>query len=118
MEERISGGDNLWNKMTKVKVLEWTAAAAKPLKTNDARQHTSIQSQVMTRLLVITRSSRAIDLRKAISKHEQSTVNCILHFFGGMAVVNEQAVFKGIIRNCEALAVHCVNAIVKESLWL
>ena len=55
MEERISGGDNLWNKMTNVKVLEWTAAAAKPLKTNDARQNISIQesSTVMARLLVI-----------------------------------------------------------------
>ena len=29
--------------MTKVNVLEWTAAAAKPLKTNDARQHILIQ---------------------------------------------------------------------------
>ena len=69
----------------------------------------------MTRLLVITRSSRDIDLRKVISKHEQSTVNCILHFFGGMAVVNEQAVFKGLIRNCEALAEHFVNAIVRKA---
>ena len=104
------------NKMTKVKVLEGTAAA-KPLKTNDARQNISIQesSTVMARLLVITRSSRDIDLRKVISKHELSTINCLLHFFDGMAVVNEQAVFKGVVCNCEELAVHFVNTIVRKS---
>ena len=62
-------------------------------------------------MLVITRSSRNIDLRKVTSKYEHSTVNCLLHFFDGMAVVNEQAVFEGIISNCE----NFVNAIVRKS---
>ena len=68
MEERISGGDNFLNKMTKVKVLKWTAAA-KPLKTNDAKKNITIQesSTVMTRLLVITRFFHDIDLREVIS---------------------------------------------------
>ena len=48
------------------------------------------------------------------SKYEQFTVNCLLHFFDGIAVVNEQAVFKRIISNCEALAVNFVNAIVRK----
>ena len=36
-------------------------------------------------------------------------------FFDGMAVVNDQAVFKGVISNCEELAVHFVNALVRKS---
>ena len=85
VEERISGGDNLWNKLTKVKVLKWTAAA-KPLKTNDAKQNIAIQESrtVMPRLLVITRSFRDIDLREVISKHELSTIDRLLMIPDGM----------------------------------
>ena len=69
VEERISGGDNFWNKMTKIKVLKWTSAV-KSLKTNDAKQNVAIQesSTVMARSLVITRSFRDIDLREVLSK--------------------------------------------------
>ena len=98
MEERISGGDNLWTKWQKVKVLKWTAAA-KPLKTNDAKQNIAIQesSTVMARLLVITRSCREIDLREVISKHELSTINRLLMTSDGMlhpCSVKSQLIYK------------------------
>ena len=85
MEERIPVGDNFSNKMTKVKVLKWTAAA-KPLKTNDAKKNITIQesSTVMTRLLVITRFFHDIDLREVLSKHELSTINRLLMTPDGM----------------------------------
>ena len=87
VEERISGGDNLWSKMTKVKVFKWTAAA-KPLKTNDAKQNIALaiqeSSTMMARLLVITRSFRDIDPRIVISKHELSTINRLLMTPDGM----------------------------------
>ena len=87
VEERISGGDNLWSKMTKVKVFKWTAAA-KLLKTNDAKQNMALaiqeSSTMMARLLVITRSFRDIDPRIVISKHELSTINRLLMTPDGM----------------------------------
>jgi hypothetical protein len=190
VEERICGNKNLWDKMTKVKVEGWSSVT-KSVKTKLSSMEITIKasSSMMAHLLVITRSSRDIDLKHVIGKYEFSTINhmlmtadgklhpcldkaqlihkmtnqlqlddpvtdqsdqleaddsdshppnqqpeqlepdgpitnqepelviptdtCII--FDGMAVVQEQVVFKDAIKNCEDLANHVVHAINRKS---
>ena len=76
VEERVSGNKNMWEKMKKVKVLGWSAGC-KPLKTNTALEHVSLRASnsLMARLLVITRSSRELDVREVIGTYELSNTN-------------------------------------------
>ena len=76
VEERICGKKHLWEKMSKVKVLGWSAGC-KPLKTNTALEQDSLRASnsLMARLLVIARSSRELDVKEVIGTYELSTTN-------------------------------------------
>ena len=79
VQERISGSGNLWDKMNKVKVLGWNEAG-KPIKTKIGSEQVILRqsSSLLARLLVITRSSRDIDLKEVIGTYELTSVNNML----------------------------------------
>lgn len=80
VDEHITGNGNLWDRMTKVKLLTWTAAA-KDIKLKIGSDITTLKAttSLFARLLVIARSSREnVDLAKVIGVHEFSYANRIL----------------------------------------
>ena len=79
VEERICGDKNLWDSRSKVPVLGWTAGT-RPVKAKTGSTEITLKtsSSMMARLLVITRSSRDIDLKHVIGKHEFSATNHML----------------------------------------
>ena len=79
VDDRISGDKNLWDKMTKVKLLSWTSGA-KVIKAKVGSEEISLKAStsLMARLLVITRSSREIDIKEVIGTFEFSTTNRML----------------------------------------
>ncbi len=79
VEERISGEANLWDKMTKCKVLSFNSSAKTitlPAKSDVLKLQAT--SGLMSRLLIVARSSREIDLEDVIGKYEFCTNNRIL----------------------------------------
>ena len=171
VEERICGDKNLWDSRSKVPAFGWTAATRLVRgNTGSTEMNLKASSTMMAHLLVIARSSRDIDLKYVIGKHEFSATNrmlmtpegklhpccdkaqlihkltdlvkvnmieehpseagadepvrhqvnqassisslhetCVL--YDGMAIVQEQAVFKANIKTCKDLATHGVDAI-------
>ena len=76
VEERICGDKNLWDKMSKCKTLPWNSAARKiKLQAKDSVLTLRATSGLMSRLLVVARSSREVDLEEVIGKYEFSTIN-------------------------------------------
>ena len=79
VKERIQGQNNLWDKMTKVKVLGWNAGCT-TIKVASGSTEVNLKASnfMMARLLVITRSTREIDLKEVIGNYEFSTTNSML----------------------------------------
>ena len=80
VEQRIIGGGNMWDRMSKVKVLSWNTTA-KDLKIKTQSDVTTLKatSSLFARMLLIARSSRGnIDLERVIGNHEFSHKNAIL----------------------------------------
>jgi len=78
--ERVTGNENLWAKMTKVKLLSWNASA-KEITLKDSSETVILKatSSLFARMLVIARSSRAdVDLEEVIGTHEFSYTNRVL----------------------------------------
>lgn len=80
VEERLIGDGNLWDRMTKVKLKTWTAAARNiKLKVGSENMTLKATTSLFARLLVIARSSREdVDLAKVIGIHEFAYTNNIL----------------------------------------
>ena len=76
VKERISGPSNLWDKMSKLKVIGWTDGA-KPIKAKVGAEEIVLKqsSSLLARLLIIARSSRDVDLKDVISMYELSAIN-------------------------------------------
>jgi len=77
VEQRITGGGNLWDRMTKVKLLTWNAAA-KEIKVKTGSEVTTLKatSSLFARMLLVARSSRDdINLEEVIGTHEFSHTN-------------------------------------------
>ena len=76
VDERICGDTNLWDKMTKVKVLGWKSAV-KIIKARLGSEEVMLKAStsLVARLLVITRSSRELDLKRIIRTSSLLT-NC------------------------------------------
>jgi len=80
VKERLTGNENLWSKMTKVKLLSWSASA-KEIKLNAGSEAVILKatSSLFARMLVIARSSREdIDLEAVIGTHEFAYTNRVL----------------------------------------
>ena len=75
--ERITEDGNLWDAMTKVKLLTWNATAKEvKMKTGTEVVTLKATSSLFARMLLIARSSRDdIDLEKVIGTHEFSHTN-------------------------------------------
>jgi hypothetical protein len=80
VEERLTGNDNLWAKMTKVKLLSWSASAKEiKLKVGSDVMTMKATSSLFARMLVIARSARDdIDLEEVIGTHEFAYTNRVL----------------------------------------
>lgn len=76
VDERICGNTNLWDKMTKCKSFTWTSTT-KEVKVQAKSDVLTLQatSGLMSRLLVVARSSREIDMEEVIGNYEFTTVN-------------------------------------------
>ena len=79
VDDRISGDTNLWEKMSKSKYLTWNSLC-KNIKLASKLDIITIRAtaNLISRLLIITHSSRAIDLEEVIGCYELSTTNCTL----------------------------------------
>ena len=77
VEARLTGNENLWTKMTKVKLLSWNATVKEvKLKSGSEVQILKATSSFFARMLVIARSSREdIDLETVIGTHEFAYTN-------------------------------------------
>ena len=75
--QRITGDGNLWDAMTKVKLLTWNATAEEvKMKTGTEVVTLKATSSLFARMLLIARSSRDdIDLEKVIGTHEFAHIN-------------------------------------------
>jgi hypothetical protein len=80
VEDRLIGNENLWAKMTKVKLMSWTASAKEmKLKAGSEVLTLKATSSLFARMLVIARSSREdIDLKEVIGTHEFAYTNRVL----------------------------------------
>jgi len=80
VQDRLTGEGNLWAKMTKVKLLSWTASA-KEMKLKGGSEELTLKatSSLFARMLIIARSSRdVIDLEEVIGTHEFAYTNRVL----------------------------------------
>ena len=80
VEDRLTGNENLWAKMTKVKLMSWTTSAKEiNLKAGSQVLTLKATSSLFARMLVIARSSREeIDLEEVIGTHEFAYTNRVL----------------------------------------
>ena len=72
VEDRLTDKENLWTKMTKVKLLSWTSSA-KEIKLKSGSEVLTLKetSSVFASMLVIARSSgEDINLEEVIGNHE------------------------------------------------
>lgn len=80
VEEPITGNGNLWDQMSKVKILTWNTSA-KEIKTKAGSEVFTLiaASSLFARMLLVARSSREdIDLKQVFGVHEFSLTNGIL----------------------------------------
>ena len=79
VSERICGEKNMWDKMSKVKYLGWNDNN-KSTKVKITGEHVTLtaSNSLLSRLLILTRSTRDIDLKEVISKYEFSPINHML----------------------------------------
>ena len=75
VEQRICGSMNLWDRMTKLKYLNWEDAC-KEVKMKGTKQEVVLKatSSLFARLLMITKSNREIDLEDVISNYEPLSI--------------------------------------------
>jgi hypothetical protein len=79
VEQRICGKVNLWDRMTRVKFLNWDDLHKKTtLKSKTKEFQLRTTTSLFSRLLVIAKSDRNLDLQAAISQHEFHSVNHVL----------------------------------------
>ncbi len=76
VEERICGETNLWDKMTKSKILSWNSAG-KEINLQAKSEVLTLRATtgLMSRLLIIARSSREVDMEEVIGNYEFLTAN-------------------------------------------
>ena len=80
VEDRFTGKENLWTKMTKVKLLSWTSSA-KEIKLKSGSEVLTLKatSSLFARMLIIAGSSREdINLEEVIGNHEFAYTNRVL----------------------------------------
>ena len=76
MDDRISGDTNFWEKMSKSKYLTWNSSS-KTIKLASKSDIITVRAtaNLMSKLLIIARSSRIVDLEEVIRCYELSTTN-------------------------------------------
>ena len=76
VEERICQDTNLWDKMTKSKILSWNSSS-KEIKLQAKSDVMTLRATtgLMSRLLIVARSSREIDMEEVIGNYAFSTTN-------------------------------------------
>jgi hypothetical protein len=76
VEERICQDTNLWDKMTKCKILSWNSSS-KEIKLQAKSDVMTLRATtgLMSRLLIVARSSREIDMEEVIGNYAFSTTN-------------------------------------------
>jgi hypothetical protein len=76
VEQRICGNTNLWDRMTKVKFLNWEDACKTiKLKDNAGQVALKATNSLFARMLMIAKSNRQIDLEDVVSNHEFTAIN-------------------------------------------
>ena len=79
VQERITGGRNRWDRMTKVKYVNWDTLSKKvSMKGHTKDFQFRSTTNLFSRLLVIAKSGCDLDLQQAISKYEFSNINPVL----------------------------------------
>ena len=84
VKERIVGSKNIWDKMSKVKLLTWTDASKTvkiSLRTKDIELKQT--RSLFARLLIIARTRKGLDLQDLIGRYEFSCVPRSLFASGG-----------------------------------
>ena len=76
VEERIRGDKNIWDKMKRVKPVTWDCLSKTVgLKTDKEVVNLRATSGLMSRLLIITRSNRKLNVPDIVGCYEMTTVN-------------------------------------------
>ena len=79
VQDRITGETNLWDRMTKVKYLNWDTLSKKvSMKGLTKYFQFRATTNFFGRLLVIAKSGQDIDLQQAISEYEFSNISPVL----------------------------------------
>ena len=79
IQDRISGERNLWDRMTKVKYLNWDTLSKKVVLKGQTKEFQfRSTTNLFSRLLIIAKSGRDLDLQKTISEYEFSNTNPVL----------------------------------------
>ena len=79
LDDRISSNMNMWDKMPKLKFLSWKdGCKTVKLKASSEVMNLKATNSLFVCLLLITKSSRDLDLEDVISKHEFSHFNATL----------------------------------------
>ena len=79
LQNRICGDGNLWDPMKKVKLLNWDdLSKSTKLKSKTKEFQLKSTTSLFSRLMVIAKSERSLDLEAAISQYEFHSVNHLL----------------------------------------
>ncbi|KAL5016812.1 hypothetical protein ScPMuIL_006401 [Solemya velum] len=79
LKQKICCEVNLWDKMTKLKFLNWDDLCRRvKLKDKTVEFQLKTMASLFSRLLVIARSDRDLDFQQAISEHEFNNINPML----------------------------------------
>lgn len=85
VDDRIHGDQNLWGKMSKIKHLGWNEnTKSSQAKIGGEQVTLKASNSLMTRLLVLARSSRDVDLKDAVCTYEFSPINHMLMTTDGL----------------------------------
>ena len=99
--ERVTGNENLWAKMTKVKLLSWNASA-KEITLKDSSETVILKatSTLFARMLVIARSSRAdVDLEEVFGTHEFSFNRVLMEPDGSIHPTTDKSTIIHLLEN-------------------
>ena len=79
VEQRLNGDLNLWSPMKKTPLINWDdLCKIVKLKGKTTEIQLKASSTFLSRLLIITKSERNVDLQEAISLHEFNSINLTL----------------------------------------
>ena len=111
VQDRILGNTNLWDRMTKIKYLNWVDACKTiKLKSNHEQFELKATNSLFARMLMIAKSSRQIDLQQVVENYEFTAINtCLLNIDGSLIPCTNKS---ELIHVLEGLTDHGENEVL------